>query len=314
MRVFRCSCARPSSRRWAIPTTRSIARSSASPIPIATTIRANRQRAAIIEAVKRGVMLTARCRWCFPTISIAESFAHPTSMYLRNMMAMDTEEMIRAQPMDAVIVIGGCDKRFPRRSWRPSATTFRPSSFPGTDGGRPSQGRGAGRLHRLPQAVGANTAPSRSTMSEIEAVNGRLAPSGRHLHGDGHGLDHGLHHRSARPVAAMSATIPAPHAEAFSLGGSERQGRGRDGQGEGAAAERVPHRIVVPECEGGAAGNRRLDQRPHSSHRDRPPHQIQDRSRGFRQARARGAGIDRPETVRRNITWSTFIMPAACQS
>src|SRR5204863_3836111 len=49
----------------------------------------------------------------FPTISIHESFAHPTSMYLRNLMSMDTEEMIRAQPMDAVVLIGGCDKTVP---------------------------------------------------------------------------------------------------------------------------------------------------------------------------------------------------------
>src|SRR6266478_3565141 len=67
----------------------------------------------IIEAVKRGVMLSGAMPMVFPTISIAESFSHPTSMYLRNLMAMDTEEMIRAQPMDAVVVIGGCDKTLP---------------------------------------------------------------------------------------------------------------------------------------------------------------------------------------------------------
>src|SRR5260221_5388200 len=49
----------------------------------------------------------------FPSISIHESFASPTSMYLRNLMSMDTEEMIRAQPMDAVVLIGGCDKTVP---------------------------------------------------------------------------------------------------------------------------------------------------------------------------------------------------------
>ncbi|CAM9765389.1 unnamed protein product, partial [Ectocarpus sp. 12 AP-2014] len=49
----------------------------------------------------------------FPTISLHESFSHPTSMYLRNLMALDTEEMIRAQPMDAVVLIGGCDKTVP---------------------------------------------------------------------------------------------------------------------------------------------------------------------------------------------------------
>ena len=67
----------------------------------------------LIEAAKRGVMLAGGLPMDFPTISIAESFSQPTSMYLRNLMSMDTEEMIRAQPMDAVIVIGGCDKTVP---------------------------------------------------------------------------------------------------------------------------------------------------------------------------------------------------------
>src|SRR6476659_5684934 len=67
----------------------------------------------LIEAVKRGVMLAGGLPMEFPTISIAESFSQPTSMYLRNLMSMDTEEMLRAQPMDAVVLIGGCDKTVP---------------------------------------------------------------------------------------------------------------------------------------------------------------------------------------------------------
>ena len=67
----------------------------------------------LIEAVKRGVMLAGGLPMAFPTISIHESFAAPTSMYLRNLMSIDTEEMIRAQPMDAVVLIGGCDKTVP---------------------------------------------------------------------------------------------------------------------------------------------------------------------------------------------------------
>ncbi len=67
----------------------------------------------LIESVKRGVLLAGGLPMVFPTISIAESFAHPTSMFLRNLLAMDTEEMIRAQPMDAVVLIGGCDKNLP---------------------------------------------------------------------------------------------------------------------------------------------------------------------------------------------------------
>ena len=63
----------------------------------------------LVEAVKRGIMLAGALPVTFPTISLRESFAAPTSMYLRNLMSMDTEEMIRAQPMDAVVLIGGCE-------------------------------------------------------------------------------------------------------------------------------------------------------------------------------------------------------------
>lgn len=67
----------------------------------------------IIEAVKRGVMLAGGLPVEFPTISLHESFSYPTSMYLRNLMSMDTEEMLRALPMDACVLIGGCDKTVP---------------------------------------------------------------------------------------------------------------------------------------------------------------------------------------------------------
>ncbi|KAH8201922.1 hypothetical protein TruAng_003914 [Truncatella angustata] len=67
----------------------------------------------LIEAVKRGVQLSGGLAIDFPTISIHESFASPTSMFLRNLMSMDTEEMIKAQPCDAVVLIGGCDKTTP---------------------------------------------------------------------------------------------------------------------------------------------------------------------------------------------------------
>src|SRR6187397_1272327 len=67
----------------------------------------------LIDAVKRGVMLAGGLPVEFPTITLHESFAHPTSMYLRNLMAIDAEEMIRAQPIDAAVLIGGCDKTVP---------------------------------------------------------------------------------------------------------------------------------------------------------------------------------------------------------
>ena len=67
----------------------------------------------LLEAVKRGVLAAGALPVEFPTISLGEVFLEPTSLKFRNLMAMDTEEMIRAQPMDAVVLMGGCDKTVP---------------------------------------------------------------------------------------------------------------------------------------------------------------------------------------------------------
>src|SRR6266851_4085024 len=64
----------------------------------------------LIAAVERGVLAAGGLPLVFPTISLGEVFLNPTSLMFRNLMAMDTEEMIRAQPMDAVVLVGGCDK------------------------------------------------------------------------------------------------------------------------------------------------------------------------------------------------------------
>jgi dihydroxy-acid dehydratase len=67
----------------------------------------------MLEAVKRGVLTAGALPIEFPTISLGEVFLNPTSMKFRNLMSMDTEEMVRAQPMDAVVLMGGCDKTVP---------------------------------------------------------------------------------------------------------------------------------------------------------------------------------------------------------
>jgi dihydroxy-acid dehydratase len=67
----------------------------------------------LLEAVKRGVLAAGGLPIDFPTISLPEVFLNPTSLMFRNLMAMDVEEMIRAQPMDAVVLMGGCDKTVP---------------------------------------------------------------------------------------------------------------------------------------------------------------------------------------------------------
>jgi dihydroxy-acid dehydratase len=67
----------------------------------------------LIEATKRGVLAAGGLPIDFPTISLGETFLNPTSMMYRNLMSMDVEEMVTAQPMDAVVLLGGCDKTLP---------------------------------------------------------------------------------------------------------------------------------------------------------------------------------------------------------
>src|SRR5436309_5261241 len=167
----------------------------------------------LIEAVKRGVMLAGGLPMEFPTISIHESFAHPTSMFLRNLMAMDTEEMIRAQPMDAVVLIGGCDKTLPAQMMAAASVDLPAIVLP------------TGPMlvgHYKGEMLGACTDCRRLWASfragnmdaqEIETVNARLAPS------VGTCMVMGTASTMACVIEALgfslplSATIPATHAE-----------------------------------------------------------------------------------------------------
>lgn len=67
----------------------------------------------LIVALKRGIETEGCMAIDFPVISLGEVYLHPTSMMFRNLMSMDVEEMIRAQPVDVVILLGGCDKTLP---------------------------------------------------------------------------------------------------------------------------------------------------------------------------------------------------------
>jgi dihydroxy-acid dehydratase len=169
----------------------------------------------IIEAVKRGVMLSGAMPFVFPTISIAESFAYPTSMYLRNLMAMETEEMIRAQPMDSVIVIGGCDKTLPAQIMAAVSADLPTVVIP------------VGPMvvgHHKGEVLGACTDCRRLWAKyrageiddkEIEAVNGRLAPSVGTCMVMGTASTMACITETLGLSLPMSATIPAPHAERF---------------------------------------------------------------------------------------------------
>jgi dihydroxy-acid dehydratase len=172
---------------------------------------------ALIEAVKRGVMLSGAMPMVFPTISIHESFAHPTSMFLRNLMAMDTEEMIRAQPMDAIVVIGGCDKTLPAQIMAAASVDLPTVVVP------------VGPMvvgHHKGEVLGACTDCRRLWSAhrageideaEIETVNGRLAPSVGTCMVMGTASTMACITETLGLSLPMSATIPAPHAERIRL-------------------------------------------------------------------------------------------------
>jgi dihydroxy-acid dehydratase len=167
----------------------------------------------LIESVKRGVLLAGGMPMVFPTISIHESFAYPTSMFLRNLMAMDTEEMMRAQPMDAVVVIGGCDKNLPAQVMAAVSADVPTIVLP------------TGPMvvgHHRGEVLGACTdcrrlwSQSRAgkiDAAEIEQIGGRLAPS------VGTCMVMGTASTIACMIEAMglslpmSATAPAVHAD-----------------------------------------------------------------------------------------------------
>jgi dihydroxy-acid dehydratase len=167
----------------------------------------------LIESVKRGVMLAGGLPMVFPTISIGESFAHPTSMFLRNLMAMDTEEMVRAQPMDAVVLLGGCDKTLPAQIMAAASVNLPAIVVP------------TGPMvvgHHKGEVLGACTDCRRFwaqyragtiDVAETELISGRLAPS------VGTCMVMGTASTMACIVEAlglalpMSATAPATHAD-----------------------------------------------------------------------------------------------------
>jgi dihydroxy-acid dehydratase len=167
----------------------------------------------LIESIKRGVMLAGGLPMVFPTISIGETFAHPTSMFLRNLMAMDTEEMIRAQPMDAVVLLGGCDKTLPAQVMGAASADLPAIVVP------------TGPMvvgHHKGEVLGACTDCRRFwaqyradaiDVDEIELISGRLAPSTGTCMVMGTASTMACILEAMGMALPMSATAPAVHAD-----------------------------------------------------------------------------------------------------
>ena len=167
----------------------------------------------LIEAVKRGVMLAGGMPMAFPTISIHESFAHPTSMFLRNLMSMDTEEMARAQPMDAVVMIGGCDKTVPAQLMAAASLDIPVISLvtgPMLVGHY--KGEVLGACTDCRRFWGRHRAGEFSE-AEMDAINGRLAPTAGTCMVMGTASTMACVSEALGMALPGSAAIPATHAD-----------------------------------------------------------------------------------------------------
>jgi dihydroxy-acid dehydratase len=197
----------------------------------------------LIQAVKRGVLAAGGLPLCFPTISLGEVFLAPTSLLFRNLMAMDTEEMIRAQPMDAVVLMGGCDKTVPAQLMG-ALSADRPAIH--LVAGPMLSGRHRG------ERLGACTDCRRFWAryrggeideQEIEAVEGRLATTAGTCAVMGTASTMAILTETLGMMLPGTAAIPAVHAD-----------RLRAGEASGAAAVelaragRTPSQIITPDA------------------------------------------------------------------
>jgi dihydroxy-acid dehydratase len=196
----------------------------------------------LIEAVKRGVLTAGGLPLAFPTISLGEVFLNPTSLMFRNLMAMDTEEMIRAQPMDAVVLLGGCDKTVPAQLMG-ALSANRPAIQLVAGPMLASQHRGE-RLGACTDCrrFWARFRSGEIDADEIEAIEAGLATTAGTCGVMGTASTMAAIAETLGMMLPGTATIPAVHADR--LRAAEASGAAAV---EMARAERTPDRIITPQ-------------------------------------------------------------------
>jgi dihydroxy-acid dehydratase len=196
----------------------------------------------LVEAVKRGVLAAGGLPLEFPTVSLGEVFLYPTSMMFRNLMSIDVEEMIRAQPMDAVVLVGGCDKTVPAQLMGAAsadvpavqllAGPMMPTSFQGERLGACTDCRRFWALHRA----------GKVDSSGIETIEGNLATTAGTCAVMGTASTMASIAEALGMALPGSAAIPAVHADR--LRAAEASGRRAV---EMAKAPLRPSEIISPE-------------------------------------------------------------------
>ncbi len=265
----------------------------------------------VSEAVKRGVYQAGGLPLEFPTISLGEIFLSPTSMMYRNLMSMDVEAMLTAQPLDAVVLLGGCDKTLPAMLMGAASANIPAivvaagpmltGSFQGERLGACTDCRRFWATYRRGEIDRRRHRPGRRSVG---------ADCG-HLRRHGHGQHHGLPDRGARDDVARrrgragsACRALAPRRTSGHCSGGNclcEANAGSDHDADG-----------LRKCPARAACHRRIDQRHHSPdrHRRQAGHPLAPgsaRSPGQRDARAGG-----PQAIGPSTTWRTSTGPAVC--
>lgn len=164
----------------------------------------------IVAAVKRGVLMSGGIPLEFPTISLGEIFTSPTTMLYRNLAAMDTEEMIRAQPLDGVVLLCGCDKTTPAQLMG-AASADVPAIM--VTGGPMQNGEYEGRT------LGACTdcrffwqehRAGKISAEELEEINQALAPTAGHCMVMGSASTMAVCAEAMGMMLPGAAAVPAP--------------------------------------------------------------------------------------------------------
>jgi dihydroxy-acid dehydratase len=157
---------------------------------------------ALAAAVKRGVLHAGGLPLEFPTISLGENLMKPSAMLYRNLMAMDVEESIRSNPLDAVVLIGGCDKTVPAQLMGAASANVpaiiltggpsRPTMFRGRE-----LGSGTDLWHYADEVRA-----GRMTQAEFDELEQASAPS------PGHCNEMGTASTMAAVVEALGMSLP----------------------------------------------------------------------------------------------------------
>ena len=224
----------------------------------------------LIEAVKRGVLAAGGLPLAFPTVSLCEPSLFPTSMHYRNLAALDTEAMLTAQPMDAAVLVGGCDKTVPAQLMAAASADIPAVQLvTGPMLATPFQGERLSACTDCRRYWAAYRA-GRVTAERIGEIEGRLATTAGTCGVMG----------TASTMACIAETLGmVPLGPRLDPRGARRPAaRGGGSRRAGGAADRAAdpavgdhHRGLGGERAARAAGAGRLDQRADPSDRDRRP-------------------------------------------